>query len=136
MSKETTNWVEYPEIDGFEVHFKFLSREDLLKIRNKSTVLKLNKKTRAKEEVVDNNRFIANYAEATILGWRGLKIKNLPDLLPMDVTGMNGNTEVVYDSDEAVELLKNSTEFDEFVTETLNDFQLFTNKKAEEDVKN
>ena len=31
IAKETTAWVEFPDIDGFEVNLRFLSREDLMK---------------------------------------------------------------------------------------------------------
>ena len=39
-------------------------------------------------------------------------------------------------SEGAIELLKNSTIFDQFVTDTMNDFEQFSKKKAETDIKN
>lgn len=136
LVKETSTWVEYPDIDGFEVNLRFLTREDLLKIRNASLTLKFNKRTRQKEEEVDSAKFIENYAEKAIAGWRGLKIKHLPILVPVDITGLNPNDEVEYSEEDAVEILKNSPAFDQFVSDTLNDFEQFSRKKAEDDVKN
>ncbi len=136
LVKETSTWVEYPDIDGFEVNLRFLTREDLLKIRNASLTLKFNKRTRQKEEEVDSAKFIENYAEKAIAGWRGLKIKHLPLLVPVDITGLNPNDEVEYSEEDAVEILKNSPAFDQFVSDTLNDFEQFSRKKAEDDVKN
>lgn len=136
LVKETSTWVEYPDIDGFEVNLRYLTREDLLKIRNASLTLKFNKRTRQKEEEVDSAKFIENYAERAIAGWRGLKIKHLPLLVPVDITGMNPNEVVEYSEEDAVEILKNSPAFDQFVSDTLNDFEQFSRKKAEDDVKN
>ena len=136
LVRETSTWVEFPDIDGFEVNLRYLTREDLLKIRNASLTYKFNKRTRQKEEEVDNVKFIENYAERAIAGWRGLKVKHLAQLLPVDTTGMNPNEDVEYTEEDAIELLKNSTIFDQFVSETLNDFEQFSRNKAETDVKN
>ena len=136
LVKETSTWVEYPDIDGFEVNLRYLTREDLLKIRNASLTYKFNKRTRQKEEEVDSAKFIELYAEKAIAGWRGLKIKHLPLLVPVDITGMNPNESVEYTEEDAVEMLKNSTTFDQFVSDTLNDFEQFSRKKTEEDSKN
>lgn len=134
--KETSTWVEFPDIDGFEVCLRFLSREDMLKIRNRSLTYKFNKRTRQREEELDSEKFIENYAEAAIENWRGLKIKHLPMLLPVDISSMNGNDDVEYTQEDAVELLKNSTVFDNFVSDSLNDFEQFSRQKQEDDVKN
>ncbi len=136
LVKETSTWVEYPDIDGFEVNLRFITREDLLKIRNASLVLKFNKRTRQKEEEVDSVKFIENYAEKAIIGWRGLKIKHLPLLVPADINGADPNADVEYSAEDAVELLRNSPIFDQFVSDALNDFEQFAQKKQETNVKN
>ena len=43
VAKETTTWVDFPDIDGFEVNIRFLNREDLMKVRNASLTYKFNK---------------------------------------------------------------------------------------------
>lgn len=136
IAKETSTWVEFPDIEGFEVNLRFLTREDLLKIRSASLTYKFNKRTRQREEEVDNDKFLENYAKRAISGWRGLQVKHLPLLLPVDITAMDSEEEITYDEEEALQLLKNSTIFDQFVTDTMNDFEQFSKKKAEEDVKN
>lgn len=136
MSKETTSWVPFPDIDGFEVHLRFLSREDLLKIRSASLTFKFSKKTRQKEEEVDNDKFLQKYAERAIVGWKGLKAKHLAELLPVDISKMNPEESIDFDVDEATELLKNSTIFDQFVTDAMNDFNNFSVTKMAEQAKN
>lgn len=136
MVKDTSTWVEFPDIDGFNVNLRFVSREDLLKIRNASLTYKFNKRTRQREEEVDSVKFLENYAQHAIAGWTGLKIKHLPALLPVDITGMNPEELVDYSEEDAIDLLKNSPIFDQFVTDTLNDFEQFSLNKKEETVKN
>lgn len=134
--KETSTWVEFPDIDGFEVCLRFLSREDMLKIRNRSLTFKFNKRTRQREEELDSAKFIENYADAAIENWRGLKIKHLPMLLPVDISSMGGDEEVEFTKEDAVDLIKNSTVFDNFVTDSLSDFEQFSKQKQDDDVKN
>ena len=136
IAKETETWVEFPEIDGFEIHLVYLTRDDLMKIRNRALTYKFNKRTRQREEDVDNDKFLEAYAERAIKGWKGLKVKHLPVLLPVDISSMDANENIDYSEEEALELLKSSTVFDQFVTDTMNDFEQFSKKKAEQDAKN
>jgi hypothetical protein len=136
VAKETTTWVEFPDIDGFEVNLRYLTREDLMKIRNASLSYKFNKRTRQREEEIDNDKFLEHYAEKAIVGWKGLKAKHLPILLPVDISSMDANENIDYSEEEAVELLKSSTVFDQFVTDAMNDFEQFSKQKAETDAKN
>ena len=136
IAKETTSWIPFPDVDGFEVHLRFLAREDLLKIRNQSLTFKFNKRTRQREEEIDNDRFLEAYAGKSIMGWRGLKIKHLPMLLPVDISGADVNEEVEYSEEEAIDLLKSSSIFDQFITDAMNDFEQFSKKKADEAAKN
>lgn len=133
---ESSTWVDFPDIDGFRVCLRFVNREEMLKIRNRSLTIKFNKRTRQREEELDSEKFIENYAKAAIAGWEGLKVKHLPDLLPVDISSIDGEEAVEYTEEDAVDLLKNSTIFDNFVTDSINDFEQFSRKKQEDDVKN
>ena len=70
IAQETTSWVEFPEIDGFEIELVYLNRDDLTKIRNRSLTFKFNKRTRQREEEVDNDKFLEAYAEKSIKNWK------------------------------------------------------------------
>ena len=136
IADQSSVWVEYPDIEGFEVNLQYLTREDLMKIRNASLTYKFNKRTRQREEEIDNDRFLENYAERAIISWKGLKVKHMPALMPVDISGIDGEDVIEYSNDDAIELLKNSTVFDQFITDTMNDFVQFSKKKAETDAKN
>ena len=136
VSGDKTIDVDFPDIDGFIVTVSYVPREDLVKIRNQALVYKFNKRTRQREEEVDNDKFVEAYAERVIKGWKGLKIKHLPKLLPADISSLNPEDEIVYSQEEALELLRNSSIFDQFITDTVNDLEAFSVKKRETTVKN
>ena len=136
VAKETSAWVEYPDIDGFEINICYLNRDDLIKVRNRSLIYKWNKRTRQREEEIDNDKFLESYSEKAIKGWKGLKVKHLPILMPVDISEMSGNDEIVYSKEEALDLLKNSSIFDQFLTDAMGDFEHFSKKKKETDTKN
>jgi len=56
--------------------------------------------------------------------------------LPVDISGDDGEEEIPYSQEEALSLITNSTVFDQFVTDTMNEFEQFSITKKETDVKN
>jgi hypothetical protein len=136
MITEKVTSVEFPDIDGFVVDLCYIGRDRMIKIRNQSLESKFNKRTRQREEEVNNEKFLEAYAEAVIKGWKGLTIRGLSNLIPVDMTGVNPTEEVPYSPEDALLLLKNSTIFDQFVTDCLNNFDVFERDAKEEAVKN
>ena len=57
-----TAWVEFPGLDGFEVELANLSRKELVALRKKCTQNKFNRKTRAFEETLDEDKFVEEFA--------------------------------------------------------------------------
>ena len=55
ISEQSSIWIEFPDIEGFEINLKYLTREDLMKIRNRALTYKFNKRTRQREEEIDND---------------------------------------------------------------------------------
>jgi len=135
-AQETTIEVEYPDIDGFIISLAYLNRDDLMKIRNRSLSYKFNKRTRQREEEVDNDKFLEEYTKKAIKGWKGLYVKDLPQLLPIDMENADPNEAIEYNETEALELIKNSTVFDQFITDSMQDYEQFTIEKKEQEIKN
>ena len=136
MATETVVDVEFPDVDGFIISLVYLTREDLMKIRNTSLTFKFNKRTRQREEEIDNDKFLAEYTRRAVKGSKGLKVKHLPNLLPVDISDMDGEESLEYSEEEAIDLITNSTVFDQFITDTMNEFEQFSVTKKETDVKN
>jgi hypothetical protein len=64
-----------------------------------------------------------------IKGWSGLKLSHLEELLLVDTDGMDPNAELPYSQDEAEMLMRNSSSFEEWVTESVGELENFTKSK-------
>ena len=128
--------VEYPGIEGFKITLAYISRDAITKIRDSSVKLKFNPRTRQREEEVDQEKFLKLYVEKVIRGWSGLKMGDLHKLLPVEVNSEQVEEEIPYSQEEAYDLISESTLFDQFVTDCMNDLDTFDNTAKEESVKN
>ena len=125
-----TTWVDFPGLDGFEVELANLSRKELVNLRKKCTSNKFNRKTRAFEEILDDEKFVKEFAGATVKNWRGLKLSYLEDLILVDLKGQDLNTEMEYTFDNALVLVENSSEFDNWLNEVVFDLENFRSKES------
>ena len=129
LTPSKTVSIEMPGFEGFEVKLTYLAREELLKLRNRSVKQVLNKKTRAYEEQLDNDKFLVEYCKAIIKGWKGLKYKYLEELLLVDTSEVDLDDELEFSIENAEILLKNSGDFDNWVSDMLGDLENFTKSK-------
>jgi len=126
-----TTWVEFPGLDGFEVELANLSRKELVALRKKCTQQKFNRKTRAFEETLDDDKFVKEFTQATVKGWKGLQLGFLEDLLLVDLKGQDVTKELDYNEENALLLVENSSEFDNWLNEVVFDLEnLRTNFKG------
>jgi hypothetical protein len=119
--------VEYPGMPDFKIQVAFLSRETLQSIRKKST--KTTFKNRQPVEELNDELFLELYVKSAIKGWSGLKLKYLEQLAPVDLTGQDLDAELEYSEENALYLMKNSTNFDSFVSEQVTDLGNFSASK-------
>ena len=120
-----TTWVEFPGLDGFEVELANLSRKELIALRKRCTQNKYNRKTRAFEEGLDDDKFISEFTNATVKGWKGLKLKFLEDLVLVELGDNDPEMQMPYNSDNARQLVENSNEFDNWLNEVVFDLEHF-----------
>lgn len=120
-------WVEFPGCDGLEVEIVNLSRKELISLRKRCVHTKFDRKTRQPEEVLDEDKFVREFTQATIKDWKGFKLKYLEDLLLVDLKNNDPETELPYDQEQAQVLIQNSTEFDTWVNEVVFDLDNFRN---------
>lgn len=116
--------VEYPGMPGFVVDLAFLSRETLLSIRKKST--KTTFKNRQAAEEFNEDLFLQLYVENAVKGWSGFKLSYLEQLAPVDLSGQDLNNTLEYTTENALYLMKNSSNFDAFVSEQVTDLGNFS----------
>ena len=70
--------VDYPGFSGFKLQINYISRDNLINLRKKST--KTTFKGRQTQEEFNEDLFLELYVDAAIRGWSGLKFKYI-DLL-------------------------------------------------------
>lgn len=127
-SKTTT--VEYPGFPGFELQLTYLSRDEMLKIRKKSVTTKFDRKTRQPIEELDEKLFLQEYTKSIIKGWKGFKLKYVAQMLPIDEDKIvNPENELPYSHDNAMALMENAGDFDNWLGEVVNDLANFTKSK-------
>ena len=119
--------VEYPGMPDFKLNLSFMSREVLLNIRKKAT--KTVFEGRQTSDEFDEALFTELYTKHTISGWSGLKYKYLELLAPVDISGQDLEDELPYSEENALFLVKNSSVFDQFITDQVSDLGNFTTNK-------
>jgi hypothetical protein len=124
-----TTWVEFPGLSGFEVELANLSRKELVNLRKKCTMNKFNRKTRQFEDELNDEKFVKEFSKATVQNWKGLKLEFLEDLLLVDLKGQDPKKELEYSEDNALQLVENSSEFDNWLNEVVFDLDNFRSKE-------
>lgn len=117
--------IEFPGCPDFKVELNYLSRETIQKLRKKATTVTY--KNRQPVETVDDELFLKLYAEACVTGWKGLKWSYVETLAPIDTSSIQDlNEELEFSPENALDLMKSSINFDNFVSETVTDLGNFT----------
>ena len=121
-------WVDFTGIDGFSVEVVNLSRKELTALRKKCTTTKFNRRTRQPEEILDEDKFVTEFSNASIKNWKGLTLEKLQDLLLIDIGDQDPKAELEYSPENAETLVTNSSEFDTWLNEVVFDLDNFRNK--------
>ena len=118
-------WIDFPGLDGFSVEVVNLSRKELASLRKRCLTQKFDRKTRAISEDLDEDKFVEEFAKATLKNWKGLTLEHLESLVLIDMEGQDPAQEVTYSAENAEQLVSNSTEFDMWLNEVVFDLDNF-----------
>ena len=129
MTPSKTVSIKFPRFDGVKIELCYLAREELVKLRKRCLSTKWDKKSHQPLEEFDDDKFIIEYCKSVIKGWKGLKYSYLEELLLVDISGLDPEDCLPYTQDNAELLMKNATDFDTWVTETVGDLENFTGSK-------
>jgi len=116
--------VEYPGFPDFNITIGYMSRETLISLRKKST--KNTFKGKTVQDEFNEDLFLELYVDAAIKGWKGLRFSYVNLLVPVDVSEFDPQDELGYSKENALMLMKNSSQFDNFISEQVNDLANFT----------
>ena len=128
MVDTKTAWIEFPGCEGFEVEVANLSRKELVNLRKRCLKTKFDRRTHQAEEEMDEDKFAAEFTKACVKNWKGLKLKYLEDLILVDLGDNDPDAELAYDFDNALSLVTNSSEFDNWINEVVFDLANFRGK--------
>lgn len=115
VEKGVSTWIEYPQIEGFEVHVAFVGKEEMFRMSDASKRTVWKKHVKAEE--VDRKVLARKWSKKAILDWKGLTLGGLREIIPIKVEKSELGTEVPCDEDNKFTLLFNSTTFDIWLTE-------------------
>ena len=124
-----TTWAEFPGLEDFEVELANLSRKELVALRKKCTANTFNRKTRGFEEQLNDDKFVKEFTEATVKGWKGLKLSYLEDLVLVNLEGQDTTKLLPFSLENAQQLVENSSEFDNWLNEVVFDLENFRSEK-------
>ena len=116
---------EFPGCDGFEVDLAFLSKESNQALFKKCQKTKFDRKTRQAVEEFDDELFLDLYVGSILKGWKGLKMKYLTEIVLLEVPPGAENKTLDYTHENAVDLMKSSSVFDQWVSEIISDLGNF-----------
>lgn len=119
--------MEFPGIPEFKVKIGYVSRETSRRLRKDSTITKLDSKLKMAVTELDADTFTTKFVGEAIKGWTGLKLKYLPKLLLVDISNEDEESELEYNLDNAIELIKESEVFDKWINEVIFDLERFRN---------
>ena len=129
MAPSRTVALDFPGYEGMKISVCYLAREELVSLRKRCLTTKFNKKTHQPEEELDEGKFLVEYCKAVIKSWSGFKYSYLEELLLVDISRLDTEDCLPYTQDNAELLMKNATDFDTWVTETVGDLENFTGNK-------
>ena len=118
-------WVDYPGFDGFSVEIATLARQELINLRKSCMYQKFDRKTHTKIDELDEDKFIRRFTGATVKNWKGLKYRYLEELVPVDISGVKPDDEMPFSHEDAVLLVKESSDFDTWLNEAVFDLDNF-----------
>ena len=121
-------WIDFPGLENFQIEVSNLSRKELTGLRKRCTSNKFDRKSRQIVENLDEDKFVKEFAKATIQNWKGLTIAHLETLLLIDTDNQDPAAEVEYSEENGEILVTNSTEFDTWLNEVVFDLENFRSK--------
>lgn len=122
-------WVDYAGLDGFKVRVVNLGRDRLNALRKGCIETTWDRKLRSPIESLNEKKFISEFTRESIKDWKGLKYKYLEDLMLVDISSVDPDSELPYDAESAELLVSNSADFDNWLNSVVFDLDNFRTKR-------
>lgn len=126
-------WVEFR--NGLEFDVRFVSRAELQRIAQRCTVLRYDPKAKTRVPRLDSERFVRDFCDRAVKGWRGITPDSISTLVPVDLgklTEEQRRSPIEFSLDNLVSLVSNAYELDDFLQDAVSDVSVFRPNQAEE----
>lgn len=120
--------LEFPGKEGFSVTLCTHSKNELVKLRKKCTTSKWSREAGGPVEILDEEKFVKLYSTSVVKTWSGLKVKYLEEFLVADCGDLDPESEIDFTEDNLITLMKESAEFESWVTNEVHNLANFTQK--------
>lgn len=121
---------DFPGCDGLNFDLAFLSKESNQALFKKCQTTEIDKKSRETVSKFDDEKFLELYVRAIIKGWKGLKLVYLKELVLVEVPVADEDKLLPFTEENALDLMKNSTIFDNWISEMIGDLSNFTSNDS------
>ena len=117
---------DFPGCEGLVFDLAFLSKESNQALYKKCQRTKFDRNRNEIEEF-DDELFLQLYVKSIVKGWKGFKMKYVIELVLAE-PGDDLDAELNFSDENALELMKNSTIFDSWISGVISDLGNFTLK--------
>lgn len=107
--------MDFPMCKGMTVQLTYVNNTVMNSIREKSLVQKFDTETGNPFKELDGEKYVRNYTQAVLKGWKGFTFAHLASLVLIDETSVDLEAEVPFDLDNAIFLMNNCVAFDTWV---------------------
>lgn len=121
--------VEFTGIPGFVVHVKHIGRAAAAALMDKTRVPKMENGMISHYEN-DDNKYMKELAKAGIVGWTGLTVAGVEQLMLADLSSEDPSTEVQYTPENAEQLIKSSRSFLNFINDIVYKIDSFRTERS------
>lgn len=127
---------EFEFLEGFKLRLKFMSRTLAQTYVDQCRVRKFNPQTRQREDTLDAEKLQGLMVKNHFIGWTGFTIKHLREIVVVNKTDLDDDTEIEFTSETALQLVQQSTDMEEFVFETIRNVAAFQRDSLEDELGN
>ncbi len=120
---------DFPGCEGLTFDLAYLSKESNQALYKKCQKTRFDTKTRQAIDEFDDEMFLELYVKSIVKGWKGFKVKYVKELVLADI-GDDAEKELAFSDTNALELMRSSTIFDNWVTEVLSDLGNFSSNST------
>lgn len=137
IKKEVINTLAYPRFENFKVKVRYMGREQMREIYESCMKTIYNPRTKQHEREMDNKKLQDYVAKNILLGWEGLTFAMLAKIAPIEIpAGTTPEDMIEPTEDNKKDLLEISPEFDNWLSETIKEYENFEDEKKTKELDN